>query len=132
MVPVSTDTLLRVVRRRRVVALLPDREVSTVAAWLSQPPEIEVVSRDRGGRYGEATTKALPGATQVADRWHLMENASATFLDAVQRSVKERRGCAGGDRRVSVGSTRPFSPRPPIYSEMPCPEMCACCRQFVP
>ena len=67
--------------RRRVVALLPDREVGTVTAWLSQHPEIEVVSRDRGGGYGEATAKALPGATQVADRWHLMENASAAFVD---------------------------------------------------
>jgi transposase len=129
MVPVSNDTLLRVVRRRarphadplrvvgiddwafrrnhrygsivcdlerrRVVALLPDREVGTVTAWLSQHPEIEVVSRDRGGGYGEATAKALPCATQVADRWHLMENASAAFLDAVQRSMKPIRAALG-------------------------------------
>jgi transposase len=57
--------------------------------------EIQVVSRDRGGGYGEATTKALPGATQVADRWHLMENASAAFLDAVQRSMKPIRAALG-------------------------------------
>ena len=35
------------------------------------------MSRDRGGGYGEAAAKALPDAIQVADRWHLMENASA-------------------------------------------------------
>ena len=46
--------------RRRIVALLPDREVPTVRAWLSGRPEIRVVSRDRGGGYGEAATKALP------------------------------------------------------------------------
>jgi hypothetical protein len=50
-----------------------------VRAWLSDHPEIRVVSRDRGGGYGEAAAKALPDAVQVADRWHLMENASAAF-----------------------------------------------------
>ncbi len=129
MMPVSNDTLLRVVRRRarpradplsvigiddwafrrnhrygsiicdlerrRIVTLLPDREMATVAAWLSEHPEIQIVSRDRGGGYGEAATKALPDATQVADRWHLMENASAAFLDAVKKSMKSIRAAIG-------------------------------------
>jgi transposase len=109
MVPVSNDTLLRVVRRRgrrpfvpptvigiddwawrrnqrygtlvcdlerrRTIALLPDREPATAAAWLSDQPQINVIARDRGGGYAVAAAKALPLATQVADRWHLMENA---------------------------------------------------------
>jgi transposase len=129
MLPVSNDTLLRVVRRRtclridplgvvgiddwafrknhrygtivcdlerrRIVALLPDREVATVRAWLSGRPEIRVVSRDRGGGYGEAATKALPDAIQVADRWHLMENASSAFLEAVRRSMRVIRTAIG-------------------------------------
>ena len=32
-------------------------------------------------------TRALPQAVQVADRWHLMENASRAFLDA-QRQIR--------------------------------------------
>jgi len=122
MLPVSNDTLLRIVRRRacpmagpltvvgiddwafrrnhrygsivcdlerrRVVALLPDREIATVEAWLAKHPEIKFLSRDRGGGYGEAAAEALPGAIQVADRWHLMENASAAFLDAVRQSMR--------------------------------------------
>jgi transposase len=129
MLPVSNDTLLRVVRRRtcppteplivagiddwafrknhrygtvvcdlerrRIVALLPDRETATVRAWLSSHPEIKVVSRDRGGGYGEAAAKALPDALQVADRWHLMENASAAFLGAVRRSMHLIRAAIG-------------------------------------
>jgi transposase len=129
MLPVSNDTLLRVVRRRscprteplivagiddwafrknhrygtivcdlerrRIVALLPDREIATVQAWLSNHPEIMVVSRDRGGGYGEAAAKALPGAVQVADRWHMMENASSAFLDAVRRSMRVIRTAIG-------------------------------------
>jgi hypothetical protein len=38
------------------VTLLPDREMATVQAWLAAHPEIKVLSRDRGGGYGEATS----------------------------------------------------------------------------
>jgi len=129
MLPVSKDTLLRVVRRRaagdrsplcvigiddwawkrgqrygsiicdlerrRVVDLLPDREPGTVEAWLSRHPEIAVISRDRGGSYGRAAARAAPQAVQVADRWHLMENASAAFLEAVRRSMRPIRMALG-------------------------------------
>jgi len=53
------------------------------------------VSRDRGGGYGEAAARALPHAIQVADRWHLMENASAAFLDAVRKSMRSIRATLG-------------------------------------
>ena len=129
MVPVSNDTLLRVIRRhgrpdflppsvigiddwawrrnqrygtlicdlerRRTIALLPDREPATAVAWLNGQPQIEVVSRDRGGAYALAAARALPNATQVADRWHLMENASQAFLDAVRKSMHKIRNAIG-------------------------------------
>jgi len=132
MLPVSNDTLLRVVRRRagpysptlkvvgvddwalrrtqrygtivcdlerrRVVTLLPDREAAAVAAWFGDHPDVKIVSRDRGGGYGEAASKALPGANQVADRWHLVENASAAFLDAVLKSMRTIRTALGAAR----------------------------------
>lgn len=129
MLPVSNDTLLRVVRRRaripseplnvvgiddwawrrnhrygtivcdlerrRPVILLPDRERATAEAWLADHREIAIVARDRGGGYGEAVARALPHATQVADRWHLMENASRAFLDAVRKSMRQIRSAIG-------------------------------------
>jgi transposase len=61
-------TLICDLERRRVVALLSDRESGTVEAWLSAHPEITILARDRGGCYGEAATRALPEAIQVADR----------------------------------------------------------------
>ena len=88
-------TIVCDLERRRVVALLPDREQATAEAWLRQHPGISVVSRDRGGGYGEAVARALPDATQVADRWHLMENASAAFLDAVRLSMRAIRSTLG-------------------------------------
>ena len=129
MLPVSNDTLLRLVRRRggprfepptvvgvddwawrrnqrygtiicdlerrRTIALLPDREPATAEAWFSGQPQIAVVARDRGGSYALAAKKALPLAIQVADRWHLMENASHAFLDAVRKSMRHIRVAIG-------------------------------------
>lgn len=88
-------TIVCDLERRRIVALLPNRETATVQAWLSEHPGIKIVSRDRGGGYGEAATRAIPDAIQVADRWHLMENASAAFLDAVRRSMRGIRTAIG-------------------------------------
>lgn len=130
--PVSDDTLLRLVRRdasvqspsmptvigiddfawkrgqrygtvicdlerRRIIDLLPDRQTATVEAWLARHPSVNVVARDRGAGYGHAVARACPEARQVADRWHLMENASAAFLHAVRQSMRAiRRALAAG------------------------------------
>jgi transposase len=88
-------TIVCDLERRCIVALLPDREISTVQAWLAAHPEIRILSRDRGGGYGEAAAKALPHAIQVADRWHLMENASSAFLDAVRKFMPAIRRMPG-------------------------------------
>lgn len=88
-------TLICDLERRRTIALLPDREPATAEAWLKQWPDIAVIARDRGGAYALAAQRALPNAVQVADRWHLMENASTAFLDAVRRSMRPIRAAIG-------------------------------------
>ena len=81
--------------RRKPIALLPDREPATAQAWLTDQPQISIVARDRGGGYALAAAKALPHAVQVADRWHLMENASHAFLGAVRGSMRQIRSAVG-------------------------------------
>ncbi|MCW2318756.1 transposase [Rhodoblastus acidophilus] len=88
-------TIICDLERRRTIALLPDREPATSQAWLSDHRQIAVVARDRGGGYAIAAAKALPEASQVADRWHLMENASHAFLDAVRKSMRQIRSAIG-------------------------------------
>jgi hypothetical protein len=52
----------------RIMALLPDRRGDTVAAWLLDHPGIDFVARDGGASYGEAASKGVPEAIQIADR----------------------------------------------------------------
>lgn len=88
-------TVICDLERRVVLDLLPDREPATVAAWLAARPSIEIIVRDRCGGYGAAATRGRPQAKQVADRWRLMENASAAFLMAVRRQLRGVRRALG-------------------------------------
>ena len=58
----------------KIIGLLADREAESVQRWMAAHPEIEVVSRDRGGVYIDGATLGAPQATQVADRWHILSN----------------------------------------------------------
>lgn len=80
----SYGTIICDLKGRCVLALLADRDGGSVEAWLAKHPDITVVARDRGGTYARAASKALPAATPVANRGHLMANASAAFLEAVR------------------------------------------------
>ena len=88
--------------RRRIIDLLPDREGATVEAWLRVRPTIAVIARDRGGGYGQAAARGRPEAQQIADRWHLMENASASFLQAIRRSMRAIREAIGSPKTIDL------------------------------
>jgi transposase len=57
-----------------------------VKKWLESHPEIEVVSRDRGGAYADGAAQGAPQAIQCADRWHLCKNLG----DAVESYLKRQ------------------------------------------
>ena len=78
-------TILVNLDARRVVDLLPDRAADSFSEWLRQHPEIVTVSRDRCGIYAEGATLGAPQSQQIADRFHLVLNLSAT-MERVWRS----------------------------------------------
>jgi transposase len=75
-------TIVVDLERQRPVALLNDREAETLADWLRAHPSVTVIARDRLKAYRDGARAGAPQATQVADRFHLLQNL-AEALDQV-------------------------------------------------
>jgi transposase len=84
-------TVLVDLKRHKVIDLLPDRKAETAKAWMQARPEIELVSRDRGGDYAAAASQGAPQAAQVADRFHLCKNLTEAVEKVLARCRAEIR-----------------------------------------
>lgn len=100
-------TILIDLERGRPIELLADRESKTVAQWLQNHPGVEIVTRDRASAYADAITRGAPQATQVADRFHLLQN----LREAVQRLL-DRHQSILRKIKANSGSTPTEFPSP--------------------
>ena len=65
------------------VDVLASRKADVLEGWLRGHPGVQVVCRDGSGAYGEAVRRALPGAVQAGDRWHLWHSLAEAVLKEV-------------------------------------------------
>jgi len=96
----TSGTILVDLERRQPVALLPERTAETVAQWLREHPGVEVIARDRASAYAEGARQGASEATQVADRFHVLQHLREALdqvftthhhaLDAVNAAVGQQ------------------------------------------
>ncbi|BAY59510.1 transposase IS204/IS1001/IS1096/IS1165 family protein (plasmid) [Leptolyngbya boryana NIES-2135] len=100
---VSYGTIIVNLETHKPISLLPRRAAEPVTEWLSQYPGIEIVSRDRSSAYRSGITAGAPSATQVADRFHLMQNL-AEVLEQVLRTQTQVLRTVGETESKQVSS----------------------------
>ncbi|MFD7164811.1 transposase [Streptomyces violascens] len=74
-------------RRRNTherIDILSDRTADTLEARLREHPGVEAVCRDGSASYAEAIRRAVPDATQVADRGRVWHNLGEAALSEVK------------------------------------------------
>jgi transposase len=110
-------TIIVDLERHAVVELLAERSADSAAAWLRQQPGITTVVRDRSGLYADAASRGAPGATQIADRWHLVHNLAEGLEEALPQKRAALRAASAGPGEAtglaSDGTPGPLTPRRP-------------------
>lgn len=70
----------------KVIGMVAGRSTEAAERLLAQYRNVEVISRDRSGAYASAASSALPGAIQVADRFHLVKNCGDSLAEQIKES----------------------------------------------
>ena len=73
----------------------------TWEAWLRDHPGVQVNCRDGSGAYAEAARRAVPGAVQAGDRWHLWHG----LAEAVLKEVAAHASCWISRRSITSAAS---------------------------
>ncbi len=87
-------TILVDLEKHQPIDVLPDRSAEALEEWLADHPGVEIITRDRSGEYAAGATAGAPKATQVADRFHLLQNLTDTLTRMFDRQPQNLREAA--------------------------------------
>lgn len=98
----SYATLLVDLESREPIDILEGRDAAVLTTWLQEHLGVEIIVRDRAEAYAEGASQAAPQAQQVADGFHLVENASGAMdelLRGRRRSIEfaEEQAASSGE-----------------------------------
>lgn len=91
-------TILVDLETHHPVDLLEGQDADILANWLEEHPGVEILVRDRSGSYADGARVGAPDAIQVADRFQLLQNATATL----EELLKSRRRVAETVAQMAV------------------------------
>lgn len=97
----------------RVLELFEGRTKDAAVAALEKYQGVEAVGRDRANDYAKALDLALPGAEQVADKFHLVKNCG----EHMQEQLKAMSATIIGELEESFSAENPPPPAPPPLNE---------------
>jgi transposase len=95
--------------RHQAIDQLPDRTAETWAAWLKTHPGITIICRDCATTYAAGSTAGAPTATQVADRWHIVQN----MRTAIEETLQQHRTVLGRTPPTTPLADNAIPPAPP-------------------
>lgn len=105
-----------------LIALLDGRDAQTLKKWLKNHKKIKLVTRDRASAYAKAINEILPECTQVADRFHLLQNLIQRIRDIFKVTlpkeifIKDGQILTDTPRQVKVLKIDPLSEELDTYS----------------
>lgn len=83
-------TVMIDIETHKIIDMIESRQEDDVAQWLSNYPNLNVISRDGGIMYKSACDKSHPYAEQVSDRFHILKNLTEYAKSALKRLLNSQ------------------------------------------
>jgi transposase len=122
-------TIVVDLERHTVIDVLAQHSTEAVEQWLVAHPAIQLICRDRNGRYAKAARTAVPATRQITDRFHLVQNLRETIERELARHRASLRVRVTG---VPTTTGRPAHPQPTADNPLPVCPPAARERQLLP